>query len=39
MILGSSQSLTEMSTRVVSWGLQRLVCRADNLAPVMCHCL
>ena len=37
-ILGSSKTLTEMSTRVVSWGLQRPVPGTDNLAPFMCHC-
>jgi hypothetical protein len=34
--LGSTQPLTEMSTRNISWGLRRLVLRADNLTTFMC---
>jgi len=36
MALGSTQPLTEMSTRNVSWGKGRPVCRADNLTAFMC---
>ena len=44
MALGSTQPLTEMSTRCVpchqecSWGLRRPVCMADNLPPLQCRC-
>ena len=34
--LGSTQPLTEMSTRNISWGLRRPVRRADNLTTFMC---
>ena len=37
MALGSTQPLTEMSTRNVSWGLRRPVRRADNLTSFMCR--
>jgi len=33
MALGSSQPLTEMSTRSISWGSRRPVRKADNLPP------
>ena len=33
MALGSTQPLTEMSTRNISWGLRRPVRKADNLPP------
>ena len=33
MALGSTQPLTEMSTRSISWGLRRPVRKADNLTP------
>ena len=33
MALGSTQPLTEMNTRNISWGLRRLVRLADNLPP------
>jgi hypothetical protein len=36
MALGSTQPLTEMSTKNISWEWRRLVCRADNLATFMC---
>ena len=36
MVLGSTQPLTEMSTRNLSWGLRRPVRRADNLTIFMC---
>ena len=36
MVLGSTQPLTEMSTRNVSWGQRRPVRRADNLNTFMC---
>jgi hypothetical protein len=34
MALGSTQPLTEMSTRNLSGGKKRLVCRADNLTAI-----
>jgi hypothetical protein len=37
MTLESTQPLTEMSTRGISWGLRRQVRRADNLAICMCR--
>ena len=37
MALGSTQPLTEMSTRIVSWGHRRPVRRADNLTTFMCR--
>jgi hypothetical protein len=36
MALGSTQPLTEMSTRNTSWGVKRPVCRADNHITFMC---
>ena len=33
MALGSTQPLTEMSTRSISWGERRPVLKADNLPP------
>ena len=33
MALGSTQPLTEMSTRSISWGRRRPVRKADNLPP------
>ena len=33
MALGSTQPLTEMSTRCISWGWRRPVLKADNLPP------
>jgi len=33
MALGSTQPLTEMSTRSISWGQRRLVRKDDNLPP------
>ena len=33
MALGSTQALTEMSTRSISWGGRRPVRKADNLPP------
>jgi hypothetical protein len=38
MALGSTQPLTEMSTRCISWGYMRLVRKADNLTTILCHC-
>jgi hypothetical protein len=35
--LGSTQPLTEMSTRSLSWGWRRPVRRADNLTTYMCR--
>jgi len=37
MALGSTQPLTEMSTRNISWGWRRLVHRANNLTTFMCR--
>jgi hypothetical protein len=37
MALGLTQPLTELSTRDISWGLKRQVCRADNLTTFMCR--
>jgi len=37
--LGSTQPLTEMSARSISWaGEKRLVRKADNLTTVLGHC-
>jgi hypothetical protein len=36
MALGSTQPLTEMSTRNISWEWRQPVCRADNLSTFMC---
>jgi len=33
MALGSTQPLTEMTTRSISWELRRSVRKADNLPP------
>jgi len=33
MALGSTQPLTEMSTRSISWGVKRPVRKVDNLPP------
>ena len=38
MALGSTQPLTEMSTRCISWGLGRPVRKADNLTTILCRC-
>ena len=38
MALGSTQPLTEMSTRSISWGLRRPVRKADNLTTILCRC-
>jgi len=37
MAVGSTQPLTEMSTRNISWGYRRPVRRADNLTTFMCR--
>jgi hypothetical protein len=37
MALGSTQVLTEISTRNISWGLRRPVHRDDNLATFICR--
>jgi hypothetical protein len=37
MTLGSTQHLTEMSTRNISWGERQPVRRADNLTTFMCQ--
>jgi hypothetical protein len=38
MALGSTQPLTEMSTRSISWGLMRPVRKADKLTTILCRC-
>jgi len=38
MALGSTQPLTEMSTRSISWGWNRPVREADNLTTILGHC-
>ena len=37
MALGLTQTLTQMSTRNISWGWRRPVRRADNLTTFMCR--
>jgi len=37
LALGSSQPLTEMSTRSTSWGIKLAVPKADNLTTIMCQ--
>ena len=37
MALGSTQPLTEMSTRSISWGKCGPVLRADNLTTILCR--
>ena len=36
--LGSTQPLTEMTTRSISWGQRRPVRKADNLTTTLCRC-
>jgi len=38
MTLGSTQPLTEMSARRISWGWRRPVRKADNLTTFLCRC-
>jgi len=38
MALGSTQPLTEMSTRSISWGQRWPVRRADKLTTILCCC-
>jgi len=38
MALGSTQPLTEMSTKIISWGYERPVRKADNLTTILDHC-
>jgi hypothetical protein len=38
MALGSTQPLTEMSTRRISWWYMRPVRKADNLTTILCRC-
>jgi hypothetical protein len=38
MAVGSTQPLTEMSTRSISWGWMRPVRKADNLTTILCRC-
>jgi hypothetical protein len=37
MALGSTHPLTEMITTNISWGKRQPVCRADNLATILCR--
>jgi hypothetical protein len=37
MALGSTQSLTEMSTRNISWRVKAVGARTDNLTTFMCR--
>jgi hypothetical protein len=37
MALGSTQPLTEMSTRNISWGVKAAGAMADNLTTFMCR--
>ena len=37
MTMGSTQALTEMSTRNISWGQRRQLPRAENLTIFMCR--
>jgi len=37
LALGSTQPLTEMSTRSISWGQRWLVHKADNLTTILCR--
>jgi hypothetical protein len=36
MALGSTQPLTEMNNRSISWGLRRPVRKAENLTTILC---
>jgi hypothetical protein len=36
--LRSTQPLTEISTRRISWGLMRPVCKADKLTTILYRC-
>ena len=38
MALGSTQPLTEMSTRSISWGQRRPMRKADILTTILCRC-
>ena len=38
MALGSTQPLTEMSTRSICWGKKQPVCKDDNLTTIRGHC-
>ena len=38
MTLGSTQSLTEMSTKSISWGQRQPVHKADYLTTILCPC-
>ena len=38
MALRSTQPLTRMSTRSISWGQRRPVRKADNLTTILCRC-
>jgi hypothetical protein len=38
MALESTQPLTEISIRCISWGLMQPVRKADNLTTTLCRC-
>ena len=38
MALGSTQPLTEMSTRFIPWGVRRAVRKADNFTIILHRC-
>ena len=38
MALGSTQPLTEMSIKSISWGYRRPVIKTDNLTTILCRC-
>jgi len=38
MALGSTQPLTEMSTRMISWGYRQPVHKSNNLTSFLCQC-
>jgi hypothetical protein len=38
MALGSTQPLTEVSTRSIFWEYRRPVRQADNLTTILCRC-
>ena len=38
MALGSTQPVTEMCPRSISWGQKRPVRKADNLTTILDHC-
>jgi hypothetical protein len=38
MALGSTQPLTEMSTRCISWVVKAAGAKADNITNILCRC-